>query len=300
MNDLPIHISVCIPTYQRPELLKSLLNKLEQQRTKGQFSFSIVVVDNDEHLSAKQIVYEIIASSSIDIAYYTEPRKSISYARNKTLVHANCNAVAFIDDDEFPGENWLFNLYKALVEFKVEGVLGPVRPHFELDPPGWVLKGKLFERPEHNTGHLMPWQECRTGNVLFQKHIIEGMSTVFRPEFGTGGSDVDFFRRMIEAGHRFIWCNEAIVHEIVPPTRWKRSFMVKRALLRGRNNMRQPRGRLLAIVKSLIAVPSYALALPLLQLAGHHYFMNFLIKLCDHAGRLLALVGLNPIRKREM
>jgi glycosyltransferase involved in cell wall biosynthesis len=300
MSDKDIHISICICTYRRTELLKRLLKELVRQQTKGQFSYSIVVADNDEHPSARQLVQEFTNTTHIDITYCFEPRKSISFARNKALEHAKGDFIAFIDDDEFPAENWLLNLYNACVKYDVAGILGPVRPHYNQNPPDWILKGKFHERPEHQTGFVIPWQETRTGNVLFRRRIIEGITPIFRPEYGTGGGDIDFFRRMIEVGHKFIWCNEAAVYETVPPSRWKRSFMLKRALLRGRNNMRHPTGRLIAVAKSMIAVPAYALALPFLQLAGHHYFMKFLIKLCDHAGRLLTLVGLNPVKEREM
>lgn len=295
-----MHISVCICTYRRTELLKRLLIELARQDTKGQFSYSIVVADNDDHQSAKQIVSEFVASTYLDVTYCSESRRSISFVRNKSLEHAKGDLIAFIDDDEFPAKDWLFNLYKAYVDFGVAGVLGPVRPHYDQNPPDWVRKGKFHERREHSNGFVISWQEGRTGNVLFKKEIIKDISPVFLPQFGTGGGDVDFFRRMIEAGYVFIWCNEAVVYEVVPPSRWKRSFMIKRALLRGRNTMRHPTGRLLSVSKSLIAVPSYAIALPFLQLAGHHYFMKYLIKLCDHLGKLLALVGLNPVRERVM
>jgi hypothetical protein len=76
--------------------------------------------------------------------------------------------------------------------------------------------------------------------------------------------------------------------------------MIHRALLRGRNTFRHPKHRFRNILKSLIAVPAYALALPVLLLAGHHYFMKYLVKLADHAGRLLASVGLNPVTNRRM
>ena len=58
------------------------------------------------------------------------------------------------------------------------------------------------------------------------------MHQPFNPEFRQG-EDQDFFRRMIDHGHVFIWCNEAVAYEVVPPIRWKRTFMLKRALLRG-------------------------------------------------------------------
>jgi hypothetical protein len=111
---------------------------------------------------------------------------------------------------------------------------------------------------------------------------------------------VDFFRRMEEKGFRFIWCNEAAVHEVVPLHRCKRLFLIKRALLRGGNSFRHPEGRWQNVAKAVVAIPVYVVALPILQLGGHHLFMRYLVKLCDHTGRLLEVVRLNPFRQREM
>jgi hypothetical protein len=182
----------------------------------------------------------------------------------------------------------------------VAGVLGPVKPYFEEQPPGWLVRGGFYQRPSHATGFVMPWQECRTGNVLLRRSIMDGSEPVFRAEFGAGGEDQDFFRRMMERGHRFIWCDEAVAHEVIPPSRWSRRFMLHRALLRGRNTFRHKKDRLRNLVKSMIAVPAYAMALPVLFFAGHHRFMKYLVKLADHIGRLLASVGLNPVTERQM
>jgi succinoglycan biosynthesis protein ExoM len=300
MIDNKMHISVCICTYKRPELLKRLLEGLNRQKTKGLFAFSVVITDNDEQQSAKDLVFKFAGSSSLDITYCAEPRKSISFARNKGLENAKGDAIAFIDDDEYPSEGWLLQLVKALSDYEAAGVFGPVRPHFDNKPPAWLIKGRFCERPEHQTGFVMPWKECRTGNVLIKKQIIEGLKPVFAPKFGAGASDIDLFRRLMEKGHTFIWCNEAVVHEVVSPNRWKRSFMIKRALLRGRISLLHPEGRRIGVLKSLVAVPVYGLALPFLQLGGHHYFMKYLVKFCDHSGKLLALLGLNPVKEREM
>jgi hypothetical protein len=144
----------------------------------------------------------------------------------------------------------------------------------------------------------MSWHEARTGNVLIRRQILDGINQVFSPEFGTGGEDQDFFRRMIEKGHVFIWCNEAPAYETVPPHRWKRRFLIKRALLRGKTTFRHPRNRMRNIAKSAVAVPLYAIALPFLFILGHHHFMKYFVRLFDHVGRLLALVRLNPIKER--
>lgn len=97
-----------------------------------------------------------------------------------------------------------------------------------------------------------------------------------------------------------MWCNEAIAYESVPPTRWTRSYMFKRALLRGRNVLKHPTGRTRLIAQSLVAVPVYSLMLPLTLFAGQHVFVKIAVRFFDHFGRLLAFVRLNPINERQM
>jgi succinoglycan biosynthesis protein ExoM len=295
-----VHISICISTYQRPALLEKLLEALTLQTTNGRFTFSVVIADNDALESARPVVTRRAVNFPVPLVYCTEPRRSIAYVRNKSIEESTGDLIAFIDDDEFPEKDWLLNLFAALERHDCAGVLGPVRPYYPPGTPDWVRKAGFFKRPEHPTGHVMAWAGCRTGNVLFRRSIIKGIDPVFSPEFGTGGSDVDFFRRMTGVGHRFVWCNEAVVQEEVPPSRWKRRILIKRALLRGRNSFRHPQGRLRNVVKALVAIPIYALALPFLQLGGHHLFMRYLIKLCDHTGRILAAVGLDLVKRREM
>jgi succinoglycan biosynthesis protein ExoM len=294
------HISVCICTYQRPALLRRLLESLREQETNGEFAYSIVVTDNDAAESGRPLIAELAPSFPVPLTYCTEPRRSIAHARNTSLAHARGDAIAFIDDDEFAPPDWLATMRAALLRFNVAGILGPVRPHFDHTPPRWVIRGRFCERPEHPTGFQMDWRSCRTGNVLLKRTILAGLNPVFAPAFGTGGSDVDFFRRMIEAGNAFLWCNEAFVHEVVPPSRANRGYMLRRGLLRGGNAARHSRGRWSNLAKSLIAVPVYSLLMPLLLFIGHHHFMRFMISWCDHVGRIAGNVGIRFVKSRPM
>ena len=291
-------ISVCICTFQRPGLLRKLLERLEDQRTNGRFTFSVIVSDNDSGRSSERVVAEYVATSRIAVTYTCESRQNIALARNEALRHAAGDFVAFIDDDEFPENGWLGAMLEACEKYQAAGVLGPVRPHFEEPPPRWIVDGRFFERPEHQTGRVMEWEECRTGNLLFRRWILEGVQEVFKPEFGSGGEDKDFFMRMTRLGHVFRWCNEGVVYETVPKERWKRSYLVKRAMLRGRNVLKHPIGRAGLVARSFIAAPVYVMVLPFALILGHHVFMKYCIKFGDHAGRILALLGLNPVRER--
>ena len=289
------HICVCICTFKRPEYLKRLLRDLSKQDTEGLFTFSIVVVDNDGAESAKAVVSEFGAASPISIRYCMEPQQNIALARNQAIANTEGNFVAFIDDDEFPTKHWLLTLFKTCRKYNVDGVLGPVKPHFDDDTPKWVVKGKFYDRPSHPTGFVIEWAMGRTGNVLLKKKIFEGVEQPFRPQF-LSGEDQDFFRRMIENGLVFIWCDEAVAYEYVPPIRWKRTFMLKRALLRGKARVFHPTYGVADIAKSVIAVPVYLVALPLALVLGQDKFMVVLVKLFDHLGKCLAALGINPIR----
>jgi succinoglycan biosynthesis protein ExoM len=143
---------------------------------------------------------------------------------------------------------------------------------------------------------LIDWRKGRTNNVLIRKRILSSGVQPFRPEFRTG-EDQDFFRRMIESGRVFVWCNEADVYEVVPPIRWKRMFILKRALLRGTVSVVHPTFGWPDVAKSIIAVPLYVTALPLACLFGHHRFMAIAEKLSEHTGRLLALLGISPVKE---
>lgn len=289
------HISVCFCTYMRKHLLKRLLEGLVHQRTDGRFTFSIVAVDNDRERSAEALVGSFAAQTDIPIRYEVEPQQNIALARNRAVRAAGGDFIAFIDDDEFPSGDWLLTLYQALEKYEVDGALGPVKPFFEEKAPAWVVKGRFYERATYPTGYVIDGSKGRTGNVLLKRDIFKWLEQPFNPEF-RAGEDQDFFTRMIAHGHRFIWCNEAVAHEVVPPVRWTRRFMLRRALLRGAMQTRTSGFGIPSILKSVIAVPLYAIALPGALLLGHHRFMSLLIRLCDHLGKLLALAGINPVR----
>ena len=294
------HITICICTFKRPVLLKRLLDALVGLKCEGAFTYSVVVADNDGERSAEPVVQEFSAASMLKVTYCFEPRQNIALARNKVLENSDGDYVAFIDDDEYPGAEWLFNLLDTSRQHGADGVLGPVRPHFEEPPPDWAVRGGFFERPRHVTGFRIGLKEARTGNLLFSRRIIEGVAPVFLEQFGTGGEDVDFFRRMMGQGRVFIWCDEAPVFESVPRSRCNRRYLLRRGLLRGRNNFNNPQGRVRKLAISAFAIPLYALALPVCLLLGQHVFLRYTIKLYDHAGRFLTMFGLNPVKDRDM
>jgi succinoglycan biosynthesis protein ExoM len=297
------HISVCICTYKRPQLLEKLLFALDGQRTDGLFSFSAVVVDNDCAESARDIVNRVGKEVQYQIEYYVEPQQNIALARNKTVLNAQGDYIAMIDDDEVPIGEWLFLLFKTLRSCKADGVLGPVRPAFSSHAPQWLIRSSLCERPSYPTGTILPSGQTRAGNVLLDRRIFDDGKNLFEEQFGkTGGEDMAFFHRRVEEGFIFVWCEEAPAYEYVPPERCLLSFHLKKYIRIGGLTGEKMRMGTFPLwgnfMMSAGVTTVYTVVLPIFAFCGWHVFVRHLVRYVYHISRLLGTLGIVIIRDR--
>lgn len=292
-------ITICICTYKRPDLLAFLLEKILYIRTDNLFDCSVLVIDNDPMCSAKKVSLSF-KNLRFPVSYVSEPRVSISHARNRALTEAAGEYIAFIDDDEYPTPEWLFFLFKTLHDFQADAVLGPVRPDYQVAPPSWIIKNKIYDRPIHQTGQQLDWSQTRSGNILLKRTIFDNPDNRFNPVFGNiGGEDKDLFYRIIKQRYKFVWSNEAVVIETIPPSRFLLKYLLKRALMRGQASIYYPELHISMYFKSIVALVSYGLILPFLLMFSFSVFVKFLIKSCDHLGRLLGFVGIQLFRGKD-
>jgi len=301
----PDHISVCVCTYRRNQLLERLIRNLAVQRTGNLFSYSLVVVDNDEQGGARETVNRLAAELRLEVVYSIEPERTIPAARNHAVRLACGNYIGIIDDDEFPPPDWLLRMYEGIRTFSVDGALGPVHPFFEQTPPAWLVKAGLCELPSWRTGTILHWNQTRTGNVLLKKEVFDKHGLAFDLRFRTGGSDQEFFRQAMARGCRFVAVQEAPVYEIVTSLRWTKSYWLKRAIVNGFNAERytatgMSRTRRAALIlKSLVAASIYALATPVCACFGQARLVTCLEKGCYHLSRFCGGFGVELWKKRD-
>ena len=296
------HISICICTFKRPELLSKTLANVFSQITDPAFTFEVVIVDNDKMRSAEEVVYKFKERGPYKVIYDCEPEQSIPLARNRTIQNANGNFIATIDDDEFPTETWLYNLYRCIKDYNADGVLGPVLPHFPLSAPEWLRKSGLCDRPRNSTGSPIKGGDLRTGNLLLQRYVFENNSVWFDPVRGlTGGSDGEFLSRQIRGGRKFVWCDEAIVFETVTEERWDSKYYLKRyfriGTLTGQRLRRTQSIR--PVTKACVLLLGYSLLLPFSFFRRKHIRMKILTKLFYNAGCLLSFLKLTGVKQRQ-
>jgi glycosyltransferase involved in cell wall biosynthesis len=192
------------------------------------FEFEIIVVDNDPLGTAHAAV---VQNGSACIRYAIEPAPGVTNARNRVLMEAaDCDALAFIDDDEVPQSGWLGALISAALAYDADAVSGPVHSVFEgpLDP--WVEASETYDRTHRS--HLStgdPISRAATNNLLLDMRQVRALGVTFDQRFGlTGGEDSFFSGQLRQRGARMIWAADAVVDDLVPMTRANRRYNLQR------------------------------------------------------------------------
>jgi len=282
-------------------MLSRTLVGIISQVTDPEFTFEVVIVDNDEKRSAEQIAVQYQARNQIKIIYDCEPRQGIPFARNRTIRNASGNFIAIIDDDEFPTADWLSKMYNCMKNHNADGVLGPVLPDFPSGAPSWLKKSGLCDRPRNRTGSIVTGG-LRTGNVLFRRNVFEKDDKWFDPARGlTGGEDGEFMSRQIKRGCKFVWCDEAIVYETVPEDRWSASFYLKRQFRIGTlaGNNHRKKIILNKLIKNIVLLLGYCALLPFTLILGKPIWLKVLTKIYYNAGYTFSFFGIEDVQQRQ-
>lgn len=223
----PGRVAVCACTYLRPAGLERLLAGLAAIEVPGGVAVEVVIVDNDAAGSGRVVVEAARPGFPFPLRYVVEPEPGIVAARNAAVAAAGpVDAVAFLDDDEWPSVRWLAELLRVGEASGAEVVTGTVEPVFDGEPPAWVRAGRFFERPRHADGARIHY--ARTSNVLVGRAALAVHEPPFEDTGSDGGEDTLFFHRVHLAGHPIVWADGATVHESVPPARVSARWIVLR------------------------------------------------------------------------
>ncbi|PJI91448.1 succinoglycan biosynthesis protein ExoM [Yoonia maricola] len=232
-------LEVCVCTYRRPQLAKTLTSLLELVTPEG-YDLSILVIDNDDKPSAEPIVAEIAADAGKPLRYVHCPQGNISVARNGALTHSKARYLAFIDDDEVAPPDWLVHLTKDMGKDGADVVLGPVEADYTDGAPAWMQRSRI-----HATMPVWVDDKIITGytcNVLFDRHSPALRDCLFDLSLGqSGGEDTAFFAKVVANGGKIAFSPDAVLHEAIPADRVSFKW-----LLRRRFRMGQTHGRLVA------------------------------------------------------
>jgi succinoglycan biosynthesis protein ExoM len=291
-----LRVAICISTFKRIKLLQELLRGISELTFQKvpMPEIQVIVTDNDASGTAADVCRS--TPKRWPVRYTIEPRRGISQARNRAIHEATgVDFIAFIDDDEFPETAWLDELLWTQEQSRADVVAGPVVASFTADVPEWVKVGRLFDRPDHASGHTLDF--CAAGNVLVRRSVFDRIAA-FDERFAlTGGEDTHFFLRVHRAGLKIVWSADAIVRERVSSNRANLGWLLRRAY-RGGNTWvlaectldKRVSTRLVRLAKALWWIIAGGVRAPVSLFLGKAAVTRALRHICLGAGMLTGLV----------
>jgi GT2 family glycosyltransferase len=302
--DSSIGIVVCIPSFRRPQHLRSTLESLAKQRTGRRFA--VVVVENDAlRRESVPVAIEFFRTGNIPGLCVVEPRQGNCHAINAAFETALAAFTAatkllMIDDDEIASPQWLERMVETAEATGADLVGGPVLPEFDDDLKRGLGRHPAFRPAYDESGPVPIIYGC--GNCLITRQVFERLADpAFDLKFNfLGGGDTDFFVRCRQAGMQFHWAEDAVITETVPRSRTHPGWLIVRGLRIGAINYHievkaartlWSRARLLA--KMLAMLPLSLIRAGRLVITEHKAIIA-LHPMTVAVGSALAAIGIEP------
>ncbi|WP_041258099.1 glycosyltransferase [Fibrella aestuarina] len=195
-------LSIVIPTYKRPGLLRACLAALAEQ-TVSLMTFEVIVVDDGNDPPTALAARQMAQQTGLTVRYLAQPeRRGPAAARNRGWRVALAPLVAFTDDDCLPERTWLAT---ALAQFEqgAQVLTG------QLVMPTTAHRATRPETPTSITANLF----CRRNVLEFVGGFDEAFDSVWR-------EDRELQFKIIRAGIGISPCPEAVVIHSTPPGPW--------------------------------------------------------------------------------
>lgn len=231
-------LSVIVPTYNRPDQLRSALVSLQRQIIA---TFEVIVVDNADDPAVEELVRSAAAERSlISIRYLAEPNLGLHNARHAGARAAQGEILVFTDDDATFDPHWLSAFARAFADHpEMVAAGGPIRPVWEVPPPRWLVD---LMGPAGTFGPLSLMHKDggfsldSTGvfygvNMAIRRGVLFSVGG-FNPEsFGDswlGDGETGLNRKLCSEGMGVGYVPEALVYHHIPESRMSQSYLVRR------------------------------------------------------------------------
>jgi glycosyltransferase involved in cell wall biosynthesis len=211
MDDHPIELSVIMPTYRRPEIVRKCLRAFGAQ-TLSCLKFEVLVVDDGSPQGLEEIVRSAVQSSSLNACYLYQANSGANAARNRGIAAAKGKILLFINDDTIPTSAMLEEHLKTHREYPDESVAVLGRVTIAPEVP-YSLFAKLhldagYQKLEGR--RKLDWRAFYTCNVSVKRSFLEKYG--FFEEKMRYHEDTELGQRLSGHGLQVIYHPEALGH----------------------------------------------------------------------------------------
>src|SRR5437588_2105099 len=121
-----MEISVIVPTYKRPQLLKKCLQALLKQKF-DKHQYEVIVVSDGPDMETRSLVSSLAKNRVTPVRFLCLPiKKGPAAARNYGWLNAKSKVIAFTADDYLPDLDWLNEIAANIDPDTDEAITGRV------------------------------------------------------------------------------------------------------------------------------------------------------------------------------
>jgi glycosyltransferase involved in cell wall biosynthesis len=211
-----VKVSIIVPTYNRCESLKSLLESLKGLWLPDAIKCEVVVIDNNSTDGTKSIIEDYLSLKEPKIRYIFEGKQGKSKALNAGIRQAEGDIIVFTDDDCIPASDWIICIANEFLNDPSISVLGGrVELYDKMDKPITICsfedKTFLFSPTQLYFPPLIIG--C---NMAVRRKVFEEVGE-FDPLLGPGtksgavAEDIDFLYRAYKKKFKILSTPKALV-----------------------------------------------------------------------------------------
>lgn len=267
-SDKRVKATLAICTLNRREDLVRTLQEIEKQESVH--AWELLVVDNASHDGALETARSFSKESTLPMRVVTEPRRGVSYARNRALQEGRGEILVFVDDDVDCDPKLVDAHLKAFEDTQVHATGGRIVPRLPDCTPSW-LKASLHEEiggptTRYDYGDEVleirvkgPFAMPISCNLGLRRSVALKLGG-FRTDLGftptgkrIGGEDTELMTRIGNAGGRILYLPDARVIHRVQPERATKVYYRTWNVAYGRASvrMRKEHGLMFSLVRVL-------------------------------------------------
>lgn len=139
-----LNYSVVIPTHDRLDFLKNALQSIFVQSIEP---YEIFIVDDLNQIKVKELIQNLSKKYSFNIKYIISKSKNgVSHSYNLGAKHAKSEYLAFLDDDDFWGKDYIHSISKIIKKNNFDIIISRLTEYddqYKKSKPGKCLPQKF-------------------------------------------------------------------------------------------------------------------------------------------------------------
>ncbi|MBI2211273.1 MAG: glycosyltransferase family 2 protein [Deltaproteobacteria bacterium] len=256
-------ISIIIATSGRVEKVGRLLDGLSRLNGSAGIDHEVIVANNAADEGRARAVEDLVgkhgARGGMRCRQIREPVPGKCRAQNKAIRAATGSILAFLDDDLEVAPDWLAattGFFAAHPHDIMQGsVLMYPRDRENADLQKGLKRYRTVDFIDYGYPSGTDIKTLTGGNIAVKREVFDQVG-LFDERLGPGGhgisEDVEFAKRVLQAGRRIGYEPKAAVYNELDPSRLTEEFFRLRHEQQGRSRLAYKRSSILTIVPNLL------------------------------------------------